>query len=310
MVRIVIIGEALLELSHPHGRGDRLSYGGDTLNTAIYLARLGQTPHFITAMGIDPYSDDVIRQCRAEGVRINHVLRHPGRLPGLYAIQLDAAGERRFHYWRGESAARAFFDLDRADEALAFAREADWLYLSGITLSIFQGPEQACLGEVARAVRARGGEVVFDPNYRSNGWATRQDALDAIEVFARHVTLALPTLEDENALYGDASAGDHAARWADWGVRQTALKCGAMGAILFGEEGGVEGQRVAVTETVPPVDTTGAGDSFNAAFISARISGLGPVSAAMAANRLAGVVIRHPGAIVPRAAMADATASS
>lgn len=310
MVRVAIIGEALLELSHPQGQGDRLGLGGDTLNTAIYLARLGTAPHFISALGADPYSARLVRQCEEECVQVGHILRHPTRLPGLYAIQTDHAGERSFHYWRGESAARALFELEGAAEALAFASQADWLYLSGITLSIFDPAGRAALGEVARAVRARGGEVVFDPNYRPRGWESPQEARDAIAAFAAHVTLALPTIDDENALFGQLGSAQHADRWAGWGVRQVAMKCGASGAILFGETGGAEGQRIPVETEILPVDTTGAGDSFNAAFIAGRISGYGPVEAAMVGNRLAGRVISYPGAIVPAGAMAPEMAAS
>ena len=303
MAGIVIIGEALLELSHLPGSGERLGYGGDTLNTAIYLARLGAAPDFITALGRDPYSENLLRQWEKECVRLGHVLRHPSRLPGLYAIQTDHAGERSFHYWRGESAARAFFDMDGAHEALAFAREADWLYLSGITLSIFDAAGRAALYEVARAVRASGGEVVFDPNYRLKGWKGAHEACEAMTAMAAHVTLALPTIEDENALFGQIGGVAHSARWISWGARQVVLKCGAQGAILFGETGGGDGRRVPAGEAVKPTDTTGAGDSFNAAFIAARVSGLDPLAAAAAGNRLAGTVIRHPGAIIPPQAM-------
>jgi len=305
MARIAIIGEALLELSHTPGGGDRLGFGGDTLNTAIYLARLGHSPDFISALGTDPYSDHLLRQWEKECVQVGHVLRHPDRLAGLYAIQTDHAGERSFYYWRENSAARAFFEMEGASDALAFAREADWLYLSGITLSIFDDNARRTLVELADEVAARGGEVVFDPNYRARGWRDAQEARMALADIGHHVTLALPTIEDENALYGQTGGAAHAARWTGWGARQVVLKCGAQGAILYGETGGKDGVRVPVEATVKPVDTTGAGDSFNAAFIAARASGETTEAAARASNRLAGAVIQHRGAIIAREAMPD-----
>jgi len=310
MARIAIIGEALLELSHTPGGGDRLGFGGDTLNTAIYLARLGHAPDFISALGTDPYSENLLRQWEKECVQVGHVLRHPSRLPGLYAIQTDHAGERSFYYWRDNSAARAFFDMEGAADALAFARETDWLYLSGITLSIFDEAGRAALGRVAEAVKARGGEVVFDPNYRPRGWRGAEEARDAITAIGQHVTLALPTIEDENALYGQLGGAAHAARWTGWGARQIALKCGAQGAILYGETGGGDGCRVPVESTIKPVDTTGAGDSFNAAFIGARAAGETMEAAARAGNQLAATVIQHRGAIIPREAMPEMAVAS
>jgi len=315
---IAIIGEALLELSHTPGSEDRrntdrqisdsqgrdrLGYGGDTLNSAVYLARLGLSPNFISALGIDPYSDHLLQQWKKEGVQVDHVLRHPTRLPGLYAIRTDHAGERHFYYWREMSAARAFFELAGAKDALTAAQDARWLYLSGITLSIFDDGGRAALGAVAASVKARGGEVVFDPNYRPRGWADHDAARRAMADIAGHVTLALPTIEDEDALFGPAGRAAHAARWTGWGARQVVLKDGAQGAILFGETGGQEGIHVPVETAVTPVDTTGAGDSFNAAFIGARILGHDALAAARAGNHLAGTVVQHRGAIIPHGAM-------
>ena len=90
--RIACIGECMLELSGAaHGRMT-LSFGGDTLNTAVYLARLGRSVDYLTALGDDPYSDWMINEWQAEGVGTNSVLRVPTLLPGFYAIRTDARG--------------------------------------------------------------------------------------------------------------------------------------------------------------------------------------------------------------------------
>lgn len=301
MAEVAIIGEAMLELSHPSGDDARLGFGGDTLNTAVYLARLGVTPDFITALGTDPYSEKLIDQWQREGVRTTHVLCHPARLPGLYAIRTDPQGERSFYYWRSESAARAFFGLPGHETALAAAAEADWLYLTGITLSIFTPPERAVLAKTAAAVRAGGGEVVFDPNYRPRGWQSREAARAALADFAAHVSLVLPTLEDEIALHGEMPGEAHAERWLALGVQTVVKKSGPEGASIYRR--GAEPVEIPVAGAVAPVDTTGAGDSFNAALIAGLIAGHPIEAAAAQANRLAGEVIRHSGAIIPRAAM-------
>lgn len=298
--RVVVMGEGLLELSHPSGRGAALGYGGDTLNTSVYLARAGHQPHFVSALGTDPYSDGLIKEWDLECVQTKHVLRHPGRMPGLYAIQTDHTGERSFYYWKAGSAACAFWELDGADEAAAFASEADWLYFSGITLSIWDEACRAKLMEIARSVKARGGEVVFDPNYRPRGWDSPETAQAVIAQFAPVVTIALPTLDDENALYGQQPGRSHADRWLSAGTGRVIMKCGAQGARIYDGDGHTE---VPIPVRVTPVDTTGAGDSFNGGFIAAKLSGADDEAACAAANRLAGAVVQHPGAIIDRAAM-------
>lgn len=298
MAHISIIGEVMLELTHPGGQGARLSFGGDTLNTALYLARLGLAPHYISALGSDPYSDSMIRDFEQECVQTEFLLRHPAKLPGLYAVRTDHTGERSFHYWRSDSAARAFFELPEHKHALAFAAQADWLYLTGITLSIFKPAERRELVSIAREVRARGGSVVFDTNYRPNAWPAANAAWDAMSEFASLATLALPTIEDENALHGQAPGEIHAARWHALGVQDVVMKCGPQGAIVYQE--GCDPVRTPVEAGVTPTDTTGAGDSFNAGVIAALEKGASLVDAAHSGNKLAGYVVQYPGAVAPR----------
>ncbi len=299
---VAVVGEAMLELSQDAIGHTFLGYGGDTLNTSVYLARLGVQVEFISALGLDPYSDSLLEDWRTEGVGQTFVLRHEHRLPGLYAIRTDAKGERRFFYWRDQSAMRDFFGMDGHLEALAYAARADWLYLSGITLSLF-GPEgREKLGQVAASVRAAGGQVVFDPNYRPRGWENAAEAANAFQAIASHVTIALPTLDDENMLHGTLNEEDHAKRWMEAGAGLVALKRGADGVSLY--QNNSTPCHIRPEVPLAPLDTTGAGDSFNAAFISALLNGASPSQAAAAGNHLAGRVVMHRGAIMARTEMA------
>lgn len=300
---VALMGEAMLELSHPAGQGAKLSFGGDVLNTSIYLARLGVLPHLITALGYDPYSDGLIKDWERECVQTTHVLRDPERLPGLYAIQTDHQGERSFFYWRNNSAAKNFFNLEGSLQAVDFMKEAGWLYMSGITLSIFNEEERAQLVEIAKDVKAKGGEVAFDPNYRPIGWSSHKVARGAMEKFAAHATLMLATIDDENLLYGQMPGEKHASRWHDLGVDTVILKCGSRGAIIY--ERGHFPKHVPVSVCEQPVDTTGAGDSFNAAFIAMKCIDHSTTKAVQAGNLLASHVIQYPGAIIPLTEMPD-----
>src|SRR5215208_8367771 len=109
--RVVTIGEVLIELSRGSDGRFALGYGGDTFNTAVYLARAGLDVGFASALGDDPYSDAVLAFAAAEGISCELVLRVPGRLPGLSMIDLDAAGVRRSHDWRDAAPARDVFEL-------------------------------------------------------------------------------------------------------------------------------------------------------------------------------------------------------
>ncbi|MGH8758689.1 MAG: sugar kinase, partial [Burkholderiales bacterium] len=178
-MRIVAFGECMLELSGGFGEGAHLGFGGDTLNTALYLARLGAKVSYATALGHDSWSQEMRRAWSEEGIALDLVLTDPQRLPGLYAIQTDAGGERRFSYWRTNSAARHFFELPGAEQLLRIISTADLFYVSGISLSLYGDAERARLLDVAYAVRIHGGDVAFDPNYRPAGWSSPDQARSA-----------------------------------------------------------------------------------------------------------------------------------
>lgn len=300
--RVVAIGECMLELSANTAGGWLLGYAGDTFNTALYLARLGVDVAYLTALGTDPFSAELLRDWQNEGVDTGLVLTDASRLPGLYAIRTDSFGERSFYYWREAAAARRLFDLPGIDASLKAAEGAGLLYLSGITLSLFGPDERARIVALAVAVREHGGAVAFDPNYRPRGWASADLARAAIAEIAPHVTIALPTFEDEAVLHGDYDPQATLARWRTLGASDIAVKLGPRGALVAIGDGG---KLVPAPAHVKPVDTTGAGDAFNAAYLAARFRGAASIDAARHGHRLAGEVVRHPGAIIPRPIMPD-----
>ena len=294
--RVAVIGEAMVELSAFGDDSCKVGVAGDTFNTAVYLARAGLAVDYATALGFDPLSDMIFGRIAQEGISTSMVLRAEGA-PGIYAIATDAAGERSFTYWRSNSVARRYFAIEGVEAALARAASADMLYLSGITLSIFDDAGRDRLVELAAAMAGAGRPVIFDTNYRRNGWASAGEARAAIEAIAPFVSTALPTFEDEGALFGDPSPEATLARWRAAGAQDVVVKNGARGALT--ESHGWVAAEVIVT----PRDTTGAGDSFNAAYIAARVAGCDQKTAVMRGHALAGQVIQTPGAILPRAAM-------
>lgn len=293
-MQIVVVGEGMIELTRADGGLWRLGHGGDTLNTAIHLARMGRDVRYVTALGDDPFSDTLLANWSAEGIATDLILRDPTRMPGLYAITTDAAGERSFAYWRGESAARRTLSLPGADRVTAQAEQADLLLFSLITLAILDVEGREQLFALAERVRARGGRVAFDGNYRPRLFADQQVARD---LCARAITvcdIGLPTLEDETMLVGATSAEQVQARWQDGGAGEVVVKLGADGCLLSGVG------MVPPPERLKPRDTSGAGDAFNAGYLGARLDGASPAEAALAGHRLAGWTVMRAGAIPAR----------
>jgi 2-dehydro-3-deoxygluconokinase len=296
--RIVCIGEVMIEMARGNDGRFGIAYGGDTFNTAVYLARAGIEVAYATALGDDAYSNGIVSLAAAEGIGTDLILRVPGRLPGLYLIETDAAGERSFAYWRDTTPARELFELPdwgRMAENLLTAR---MIYFSGITLSLYSNQGLGRFLAVVEMARKNGVKVAFDGNFRPRGWKgdlarTRTVFMEAL----KRVDIALPTYDDEAVLWGDPSPEATVERLQAFGIAEIVVKNGPNSALIAA---GDKREFVPVPEVVVPVDTTAAGDSFNAGYIAARLSGNDPAAAASAAHRLAAEKIRHRGAIMPR----------
>ncbi len=298
MTAAACIGECMIELREAQGGLTSRGYGGDTLNTAVYLARLGLGVDYITALGDDPLSDQMIAAWTAEGVGTGQVARLPGRLPGLYMIRTDSRGERQFFHWRDNSAARSLMDLPQTAAILQSLAGYRLIYFSAITLSIYAAPARARLIAALQLARRQGARIAFDTNFRARGWpelgVARAAFRDAFEI----ADITLASTEDLLPLYPGDRPQDLMARMAS---PEMVLKLDQPRSIVRSE--GLVSEVAAEPVAGTVVDTTAAGDSFAAAYIAARHAGATAVEAAQAGHRLAGVVVCYPGAIIPREAM-------
>jgi 2-dehydro-3-deoxygluconokinase len=299
---VACVGEVMIELSRGADGRYGLSYGGDTFNTAVYLARAGIPVGYATALGDDPYSQGVCSLAAAEGVDNAAMLQVAGRMPGLYLIETDPQGERQFYYWRENSPARELFELPKWEPVAESLLTARMIYFSGVTLSLYSNLGLGRFLAVVELARKNGVKVAFDGNFRPRGWKgdlgrTRAVFLEAL----KRIDIALPTFDDEALLWGDSSPEATVERLQAFGIDEIVVKNGPNSALVALAS---TRELVPVPEVVVPIDTTAAGDSFNAGYLAARLGGEVPINAAVSAHRLAGEVIRHRGAIMPRNAAA------
>lgn len=294
---IFIFGEAMLEY-HSHGGANGLRYGGDTLNTAIHMARMGLDVAYVTAVGTDPVSEALVAAWADEGVDTRHVLRHPSRSPGIYAIHVDAAGERSFLYWREQSAAREMVALPEMAEVLAKAEKAKLLYFSLISLAILPEQGQAALLNLASAVRRNGGKVAYDSNFRRNLWSSLNEARRISDMAMAVSDIGLPTNIDEQQLRGvSISESQIAMCWHEAGCAEVVVKAGENGCLY---SDGAADACIIPANIVTVVDSSGAGDAFNAGYLAHRYNDGNIKAAIQSGQRLATSVIQRTGAIPSR----------
>jgi 2-dehydro-3-deoxygluconokinase len=293
VLRIVGIGEAMVELA-PAGEGlYRLGFAGDTFNTAWHMAQLlgdRATVGFCTRIGTDAISQRFASELTSDGLDPTVIGRDKAKHMGLYLIQLDET-ERSFQYWRGESAARAL-----ADKSATLEQDqagADLIHLSGITLAIVSATARSRLHRALSAARRAGARVSFDPNVRPALWCSLDKARSTILDFVTIADIVLPSFDDERLLWGDSSPTQTARRYRDHGVAETVVKNGG-GPVTCA----IPGEQYWLP--TPPVsgivDTTGAGDAFNAGYLAARCHGLGQSDAVAAGQSVSAEVLRSAGA--------------
>lgn len=283
----------MIEFSQAEGGLWRQGFAGDTLNTAWYARAClpaDASVAYFSATGRDALSDAMIAFMDDAGINTSFIIRHPTRTPGLYIIKLTD-GERSFIYWRENAAARVLAD-DREPLALACG-QADWLYVTGITLAILTPDGREALLSI---LADSGRRVVFDPNLRPRLWENAKDMRDWVMRAAAQADVVLPSFDDEAVAFGDADPAATAARYAAAGAGEVVVKNagGPMVAIAGGEI-----LALSHSKRRQPVDSTGAGDSFNGAYIAARMQDLDIVRSTTCGQNLARRVIGHRGALMP-----------
>ena len=296
MTRIVAIGECMVELAPLGTVGEfRLGYAGDTLNTAWYLRHLlgpRKQVDYFTAIGTDSVSDEMLNFLNQAGIGTEFILRRNDRCVGLYMIKLQS-GQRSFSYWRGESAARTLADSPfPLQEALD---GADLAYFSGITLAILSPEARTRFLTVLKEFRKFGGTVAFDPNLRPKLWNSSSEMIKAVMQAAAISDIVLPSYEDEATWFCDKDLQATVNRYARALVPCCVVKNGS-GRLLAHENG--KCVSFDPSNCVKVVDTTAAGDSFNAGFIAARLEGADLYEALRAGASVAAKVITKFGALV------------
>ncbi len=293
MKRLVFLGECMVEMA-PDGDKFSKSYAGDAFNMAWYSRQLCPAEwsvDFVSAVGDDSDSRQMLRFMAAAGVGVDHVQRLPQSGVGLYMISLQD-GERSFSYWRDASAARRMADDSAALEAAV--QGADVLCLSGISIAILGDSGRANLAEVLKAAAAKGAKIVFDPNIRPRLWDNKEQMLSAISTFAALSDTVLASYDDEAEHFGDASPEHTLQRYLGLGCTEVVVKNGAAPILAYHK-----GEREEVTPKIVSkvVDSTAAGDSFNGAFLVRQAEGRTMQQSVQAGSALAAVVIQRRGAL-------------
>lgn len=306
MKRVALLGECLVELNGTPFGTLQQTFGGDSLNTALYLARLTRGTiqvKYVSALGIDALSNGMLERWTAEGIDTELVLRDPARLPGIYLIQVDPRGERTFLYWRGQSAARHLLQHPEFDRIATQLAAVDLIFVTGISLAILPADDRTKLIALLKRLAADGVTIAFDTNYRPRLWSV-DEARVAMQALLSATRVVFATFDDEQQLWGDSTPQHAIERLHAAQAQCVVLKVGAEGCLFSDSQSATKAVIEIPTRPVHNVvDTTAAGDAFNAAFLAGWLDGHRWEACCRAGNAMAGTVIQHRGAIIPAIAM-------
>ncbi len=298
MTRVLVVGEPLVELLEEPTGTVRRGFGGDALNLAVYLARVSPTIHVIlaTAIGSDADSDAFLSLCRDEGIDDGYIRRVAGAELGRYRVTVDGSGERAFAY---ERSASPFRDALDREGPLPDPGSVDALCFSGIAVAVLHGAGRRTLLGYAERVRKAGGMVVYDPNHRPVLWSDEAEARGCTARIAPIADVFIASAEDGRDLMQVESTAEIARAFHAIGAREVVVTDGP-GPCVVSFRGAVAA--IHAVSPVQVIDTTAAGDAFDAGYIAARLRGETPEESAVAGHALAATVVGHRGALAPRPA--------
>ena len=295
---LLAIGEVMAEIRQDSAAGFRVGFAGDTFNTAVYCARESDPSArigYCTRVGCDPLSHAFLSAAKKEGIDVSQVGFDRERNLGVYTVSTDSAGERIFHYWRSNSAARQLF---ASAEPLVSLPPARVVYLSAITLAIVHPSARQRLIAYLRELRGRSAcHVAFDSNYRPQLWEDAETARRSVREMWQVADIALPSVDDEIALFGDADEEAVIARFASSDWHACAIKRGAFGPVSPRLARRAHPGFAPAPEVV---DTTAAGDSFNGGYLAALLRGEDEGRCLLAGHKIASRVVAESGALIAR----------
>jgi len=300
-IDILAFGEPLMEFAHVERGSERLylaGFGGDVSNVVVAAARQGARTGIFTALGDDPFGADFLKLWDREGVDRSSVLVSKGGRTGIYFITYGEEGHV-FTYARAGSAASRVGEADLPLDRIAAARV---LHVSGISQAISESCADAGFAAIRHA-KGNGTVVSYDTNLRLRLWPLDR-ARAVIHAAAALSDIALPGLDDARQLTGLERPEDVCAFYLGLGCKVVALTMGKAGTMVATSER----REVIQARPVEAVDATGAGDTFDGAFLAEWLAHGDPFRAAAHANAAAALSTLGHGAVAPmptRAAVDD-----
>ncbi|MEM2129509.1 MAG: sugar kinase [Candidatus Bathyarchaeia archaeon] len=297
---VVGIGEVLIDfvatepVSYIEVPAFQKCFGGAPMNTLVGIARLGSSSGAITAVGEDPFGQFLIQELKRNNVDTSQVKIKKGTLTTLaFVANEPKTGERSFIFYRKpwvSGTSDSALSIDDID--IEYIKGAEILHVSGFALS--QNPSRKAIIYAVKQAKKEGVKVSFDPTLRLDVWSSEHAIRKFYSLMLRLSDIATFSREEYSFLFGTANPKKAAEKCLRRGVKIVGIKLGVNGAFIMTKEG----QIINVPAfKVKAVDTTGAGDGWNAGFLVGILNKWDLKTCVTVANAVGALVVTKRGAI-------------
>lgn len=297
--RIIAMGEAIIDLIAtqplPYEKVEAFQkcFGGAPMNTAVGVARLGGSVGVVTAVGDDPFGHFIANTLEENGVDTRYVIfKREFRTTLAFVANEPKTGERSFMFYRKPWAETADSSLTYGDFPISYVKSAEILHVSGFSLS--QEPSRSTIMHTIREAKGAGVKISFDPTLRFDVWNDPEETYRIYEEVMGFADIATFSIEEAESLLGTSDPSIAAERALSLGADLIGLKRGDKGSVIASRNGEyIESEAF----KVKPVDTTGAGDAWNAALLVGLVENWPLKACALIANAVGALVVTARGAI-------------
>jgi len=297
---VIAIGEILVDLvstkpgPHMEAPAFEKCFGGAPMNTIVGVSRLGVSAGAITAVGDDPFGQFLIGELERNKVDVSQVKVKKGRRTTItFVANEPMSGERTFLFyrkpWTGETADST---LESDDIDPSYIAKANILHVSGFALS--QNPCRQAIFKAIKCARKTGVKVSFDPTLRVDVWDSIATLRRTYSRALRLSDIATFSKEEAEFIFGTSEAEEAARRALKYGIGIVGIKLGDEGSFIMREDGRTV---KAPAFRVKAIDTTGAGDGWNAGLLVGLCKGWDLEKCVTVANALGAMVVTKRGAI-------------
>ncbi len=297
---VIAVGEVLIDfvasepVSYEEVKFFEKCFGGAPMNTVVGVSRLGVSSGVITAVGDDSFGNFLRKELEKNGVDVSHIVVKRGKRTTITFVANDpATGERSFMFyrkpWIGDTADTS---LEVKDIDESYISSASILHVSGFSLS--QNP---CRNSVFKAIdyaKKVGVRVSFDPTLRIDVWDSPSILRKTYDKALKSSDIASFSREEAEFIFQTEDPEEAAHRALKYGIKIVGIKLGDRGAMIFNKAG----EKVKLPAfKVKPVDTTGAGDGWNAGLLVGLIKNWDLKKCITVANAIGALIVTRRGAI-------------